>query len=69
MVGETSMANYSDYSKQLYRSIDPMKNKRSNSTGKPVKIHGLKYKFKIMDVDKYRDVTKYGFFDWPINYK
>lgn len=46
------MENYSDYSKKLYKSIDQWNSKRAKSA-KPVSIHGLKYKFKIMDLNKY----------------
>jgi len=61
----TSMENYSEYSKRLYQSIDQWNSKRAKSA-KPVSIHGLKYKFKIMDLNKYQDNMKYGRFDWPI---
>ena len=61
----TSMENYSEYSKRLYQSIDQWNSKRAKSA-KPVSIHGLKYKFKIMDLNKYKDSMKYGHFDWPI---
>jgi len=61
------MANYSDYSKQLYRSIDQWNTQRAKSA-KPVSIHGLRFKFKIMDLNKYNDRLKYGTFNWPVQY-
>jgi hypothetical protein len=57
--------SYSDYSKKLYASIDKWNCKRAKSA-KPVSIHGLKFKFKIMDLNKYNDSLKYGSFDWPV---
>jgi hypothetical protein len=30
-------------------------------------MHGLDYKFKVVDKGKYRDMLKYGTFKWPIN--
>ena len=48
-------------------SIDRWNNKRAKSA-KPLSIHGLKYKFKIMDLNKYQDSLKYGNFDWPVQY-
>ena len=32
-------------------------------------IHGIKYTFKILDLNKYSDDLKYGRFNWPINFK
>lgn len=59
------MEAYSDYSKRLYYSIDQWGTKRPTSA-KPVNIRGIKYKFMIMDLNKYTDDTKYGRFNWPV---
>ena len=61
------MDNYSEYSKALYNSLDQWGNKRARSA-KPLNIHGIKYKFKIIDLNKYQDDVKYGRFDWPVQY-
>lgn len=62
-----SMENYSEYSKQLYCSIDQWGKQRASSA-KPVNIRGIKYKFMIMDLNKYQNDLKYGRFNWPVNY-
>jgi hypothetical protein len=62
-----SMGGYSQYSKNLYNSIDITNQKRAHSA-KPINIHGLRYKFKVVDLGKYRDSLKYGTFNWPVQY-
>ena len=49
---QSTMENYSDYTKQLYKSIDLIESKRANSA-KPIKIRGIKYKFQLQNVAKY----------------
>ena len=62
---QSSMANYSKYTKDLYKSIDQMNLQRAQSA-KPVKIKGLRYQFKLIDLGKYHDMQKYGRFNWPV---
>lgn len=64
---KASMENYGQYAKSLYRSIDQMNLQRAQSA-RPVKIKGLKYQFKLIDLGKYHDTTKYGVFNWPVQY-
>ena len=61
------MVNYSQYTKNLYKSIDQTNLKRAQSA-QPVKIKGLKYQFKLIDLGKYHDDKKYGRFNWPVQY-
>ena len=63
----SNMDNYSEYSKHLYYSIDQWGNKRATSA-KPLNIRGIKYKFTIMDLNKYGNDIKYGRFNWPVEY-
>ena len=42
---KSSLAKYSNYTKQLYKSIDLIENNRSRSSKRPVKIRGIKYRF------------------------
>lgn len=65
---QSTMENYSDYTKQLYKSIDLIESKRANSA-KPIKIRGIKYKFQLQNVMKYQDMLKYGKFDWKVKYQ
>jgi len=64
---KASMENYGPYAKSLYRSIDQMNLQRAQSA-RPVKIKGLKYQFKLIDLGKYHDTKKYGVFNWPVQY-
>lgn len=58
---------YTRYGKDLYNSIDITGNQRCQSA-KPINVHGLNYKFKVIDLGKYRDKLKYGTFNWPVKY-
>ena len=66
---KSSLAKYSNYTKQLYKSIDLIDNNRSRSSKRPVKIRGIKYRFQLSDLNKYADTTKYGNFDWKVKYQ
>lgn len=63
----SSLEHCSDYTKRLYCSIDQWGNQRASSA-KPVNIKGIKYKFTIMDLNKYSNDIKYGRFNWPVHY-
>ena len=47
--------------------MDITKIRRAQSA-KPLNIHGLQYKFKVIDLAKYTDKVKYGSFNWPVQY-
>ena len=61
-------AGFSDYTKNLYRSIDIASlDKRANSA-RPIRIKGVKHDFHMIDVGKYGDSLKYGIFNWPVRF-
>lgn len=45
-----------------------MTNQKRSQSARPVKIKGLRYKFAVVDLGKYRNKVKYGNFNWPVRY-
>lgn len=60
---------YTAYAKSLYQTVGmhDASGMRASSA-KDVEVKGLKYKFKVVDISKYTDATKYGVFNWPVRY-
>ena len=63
-----SAEEYTAYAKSLYQAVGINANKKRANSAKDFDIRGLKYKFKVQDIEKYTDTLKYGIFNWPVRY-